>query len=225
MKTNNVSSTGFNGAFIINFNNSKIKESIPNILRKGKQVFYDIKTPGDVVLVTKDKYDKRVGEFIHSNNLGFEYYPEISTSCGLDDQIPSVLKKMLDIKNNCVIKDWNLLNKFFVNTKLHLSSQGKYLKEAMDTLRLNVGKSKVEIDSKGHFVVRDIEKERTIFSTGFKDGMSYICVVPNSLNQETKRFLVGQNGKNIIKEFNTPKDIADFNKAFKKTVSSILEDK
>lgn len=225
MKTNNISNTSFKGSFVINSKNSRIKEAIPQIIKRGRQLFYDIKQDGDVVIVTKDKYDKRVAEFIDSNNLEFEYYPEISTSSGLDDQIPSVLKNMLKIKNNCVIKDLGLLNKFFKNSKLHLSTQSKYLQDTVDTLRLNIENSKVEIDSKGRFLIRDAVKERTVVSAGFNSGTSYVYVIPDSLNQDTKRFLIGKNGKEIIKEFSTPKEMSAFNKAFKKAAASLIDEK
>ena len=211
----------FKGTFVLNPQNVQVRKVIPDIIKKGRQIFYDIKNEGDVVIVTKDKYDKRVRDFIEEKNLEFSYYPEISTRSGLDDEIPSGLKTLINIKNNCVIKDLNLLDKFLFNTKLHLSKQSEYLQEAMDTLRLNTENAKISIDDKGLFVIRDNSKLRTIKSTGFNSGFAYVSVVPDSTGQEIKRYLIGKNGKEIIKEFNTPKEILGFNKIFKKIRDSI----
>ena len=98
----------FKGTFVLNPQNVQVRKVIPDIIKKGRQIFYDIKNEGDVVIVTKDKYDKRVRDFIEEKNLEFSYYPEISTRSGLDDEIPSGLKTLINIKNNCVIKDLNL---------------------------------------------------------------------------------------------------------------------
>lgn len=211
----------FKGAFIIKPTNTQVKEAVPNIIKKGRQLFYNIKDDGDVVIVARDKYDKRVRNFIAEQKLDFTYYPEISTQSGLDDQVPSKLKTLLNIKNNCLVQDLNLLDKFLSNTNLHLNKQSEYLQDALDTLRLNTGKAKITIDNKGIFVVRDTDKQRTIKSTGFHSGCAYVCIVPDSTGQEVKRYLISKNGKEITKEFNTPKDILYFNKIFKKIRDSI----
>ncbi len=215
------SQVSFKGAFVLKAQNAQVKEAVPNIIKKGKQIFYNIKNEGDVVIVTKDKYDKRVRDFIEENNLKFSYYPEISTQSGLDDEIPSGLKALINIKNNCIIKDLNLLDKFLSSTRPHLGKQSEYLQDAMNTLRLNTENAKIMIDDRGMFVLRDNAKQRTIKSTGFNSGCAYVCVIPDSLGQEVKRYLIGKNGKEIIKEFNTPKEILSFNKTFKKIRDSI----
>ena len=54
----------FKGTFVLNPQNVQVRKVIPDIIKKGRQIFYDIKNEGDVVIVTKDKYDKRVRDFI-----------------------------------------------------------------------------------------------------------------------------------------------------------------
>lgn len=220
MEINKNTNTNFTGTFIFRPESIKTREAIPNVIKKGRQIFYNIKNEGDVVIVTKDKYDKYVGDFINSENVAFSYYPEISTKSGLDDQVPSTLQSLLNIKNNCVVRNLKMLNKFLLNNGIHLSKQSEYLQEAMNTLRLNIGTSKVKIDDKGVFVIRDEAKKRTIKSTGFRGGIAYIHVIPDSISQETKRFLIGRNGKEVIKEYNTPNEILYFYKIFKKKCSS-----
>ena len=222
MQINKNSNTNFTGTFILKTKNKQIKNEIPNIIKKGRQIFYDIKKDGDVVLVTKDKYDYRVKNFIEasSGKLKFEYFPEISTSSGLDEQIPSKLKNLLEIKNNCVINNMKTLNRFLNEKKLHLSKQSEYLYNAVDTLRLYIEDAKIVINEKGLFEIRDNVKNRTIKSTGFNNGAAYVHIIPDSPAQESKRFMIGKNGKELIKEYNTPKDIFDFLKIFKKAIEA-----
>ena len=117
-----------------------------------------------------------------------------------------------------------MLDKFFASGNIHLSKQSEFLQEALNTLRLNIEKLKIEINNKGTFVIRDEAKQRRIKSSGFRGGTAYIAVIPDSYTQETKRFLVGKNGKEVIKEYNTPKEIFSFNKIFNKIIKARLYD-
>lgn len=220
MDIKNTSNINFRGTFILKPQNQKIREAIPQITRKGKQIFYDIKNDGDIAFVTQDKYDKRVCEFVENNGTKFEYYPEISTKDGLDDEIPSGLKKLIAIRDNCIINDLKLLKRFIFGDSLHLRNQSKFMTEAINTLRLNVENAKIEINDKGVFIIRDAVKKRTIKSTGFKNGMSYFFVIPDTLDRNTSRYLIGKNGQQIVKEYKTPKEISAFNKAFMNAIKS-----
>lgn len=218
MEINNLSTNSFKGTFVLRPNTLQTREAIPNIVKKGRQIFHDIKSEGDVVLVTKDKYDNRVREFIESANLSFEYYPEISTQSGLDDEIPEKLKKLITTQNNCVVKNLKLLGKFLPITNLHLSKQSEYLQEAVNTLRLNTENARVQIDDNGIFFIRDEAKKRTIKSTGFKSGMAYIYVRPDDWQCcPTQRFLLSQNGKKVERKYETPDEWRAFARAFKKS--------
>ena len=216
------SNINFSGTFILRPDNIQTKNAIPSIIKKGRQILYNIKNEGDVVIVTKNNYDSHIRDFIEAKNLNFEYYPQISTKSGLDDQIPSKLKNLLKINDNCVISNLKILNKFLQKRTPNLSKQTEYLYEATNTLRLNIENPKIKIDDKGIFIIRDEAKKRTIKSTGFQNGNSYICVIPDNPNMETGRFLIGKNGKNIIKEYNTPKEIIHFYKTFKEIIFSFL---
>ncbi len=220
MQVNKKSNINFSGTFIIKPKTNEIKETIPNLIKKGKQIFYDVKNEGDIAIVTRDTYDGKIKDFIESSNLGFEYYPEISTKSGLDDEIPSTLKNILDIKNNCVIDNMQTLNKYLHKHKIHLSKQIEYLHEAMNTLRLNIEDLKIKFNDKGLFVIRDESKKRTIKSTGFRGGAALIHVIPDSHAQESKKIMLYKNGKEVQKEYNTPNEIFNFLKTFKSFIDS-----
>ena len=218
MQINNTSNTNFKGTFILNPKNQQTKEAIPEIVKKGRQIFYNIKRPGDAVIVTQDKFDKRVSNFIENNKMNFEYYPEISTKSGLDDQKPLKLTQLLCLKDNCVVKNLKLLNKFLSDNPVHLSKQNEYLHETLNTLRLNIENPKIEVNQKGIFTIRDEAKKRTIKSSGFRNGNSYVYMYPDAAWEDSKRYLVGANGKQILKEYKTPNEIREFNNKFKKFI-------
>ena len=108
MEINNISNNNFKGTFVLQPKTQQMRAAIPDIIKKGRQIFYNIKSEGDVVIVTKDKYDKKVKEFIARDNVPFAYYPEINTSSGLDSEVPSGLRALMRQKNDCVIRSLSL---------------------------------------------------------------------------------------------------------------------
>lgn len=215
MDINNISTNNFKGAFVLQPKTQQIREAIPDIVKKGRQIFHDVRSEGDIVIVTKDKYDKKVKDFIAREKVAFAYYPEINTSSGLDSEVPSGLRVLMRMKNNCVIRSLSLLDKFLTARTLHLSTQSEYIQNAIHTMRLNTNGARVQIDDKGMFFVRDEAKQRTINTSGFKNCMAYLHVKPDHIEyQDSRRVLVGKNGQEIIKEFETPKDMNVFSKAF-----------
>ena len=90
--TNNQSNLNFSGSFRIPRGNLKAQHEIPQLFTQGRQIFYDIKEDGDMFIVLRDNYDRRVAKYIKENNVsGLEYYLEINTKSGLDDQKPAGL--------------------------------------------------------------------------------------------------------------------------------------
>lgn len=221
MKINNNynNNTNFTGTFILQPRNLKTKEEIPNIIKKGRQIFHNIKYYGDVTIVTKDKYDHKVRDFIKSTHTKFEYFPEISTKSGLDSQNSYGLQQLLFVKNNCMINNLKTLDTFL---KKHtpLSKQIEYIRNSLDTLNLNIEMPEIKIDKNNLFVIRDEAKKRTIKSTGFNDGDSFIHVIPDSKLEETKKCRLVQNGKRVDKEYKTPDEILYFLKMFKKAIDN-----
>ena len=211
--TNN-QKTSFQGTFVVHPKSKEVKDAIPTLLKKGRQIFYDIKKEGDVAIVTQDKYDKRIFQFVKDKGLIFSYYPEISTKSGLDTEKPEILRALIKKQRNCIVFDPKPLEKFMANNKNHLKNQIEYITEAINSLRLNVENFRIKLDETGKFIIRDDAKQRTIKSTGFNNGMGYFYIRPDSLWADTHRFLIGANGKQIIKEYSSPEELRAFNKAF-----------
>ena len=214
MKTNNISNQNFTGTFIFTPKTKETREAIPNIIKKGRQIFHNIRTEGDVVIVTRDNYDKKVHEFITKAGLKFSYCPKISTKSGLDDEQPEKLKELLKIHANSIRENCTALTEYIPAKKLNFEEQSNYLKETLTTLRLNVDDAIVTQDKRGIYSIVDKAHKRTIKSSGFKNGIAYIYIQPDSYSQSSYRFLVGQNGKEILKQYETPEETKLFNKKF-----------
>ena len=117
MIINNNSQINFCGGY--RFRNMPIeaRTKIPEISKKWKQVFYDFENVGDVFLVTRDKINTKVVKFIKKNKLKFEYYPEISTQCGLDEEKPDLLSKLLKKSSQKPITTMTQLQKTISNQR------------------------------------------------------------------------------------------------------------
>ena len=103
---NNTSSLRFSGAFRFKPNEFNAKADVPKLFTQGRQVFHNILEDGDEVIVVRNNYDKRVANYLKDNNIrGVEYYPEIDTKCGLDDEIPEGLLKLIKSKSVVIIKN------------------------------------------------------------------------------------------------------------------------
>ena len=97
---NNQSNINFNGAFRIKPAEIKAQAEIPTLFTQGMQKFTNILEKGDMVVVVRDNYDKRIGNYLSENSVkGVEYFPKINTKCGLDDEKPEGLLALLKDKS------------------------------------------------------------------------------------------------------------------------------
>lgn len=214
---NNTYNTNFSGAFRIKRPYSKAKAEIPAMFTQGCQIFRDIKEKGDMVVVLRDNYDKRVGKYIQENYpIGIEYYPEINTKSGLDDEKPEELKKL--------IKDKSVIVKEGLETILTAISEQKIIKKPKkykaakevekiaNALRLNIENPQITSD-KNLTRIRDEQKKRTIEIIATNPATSYVYVKPDSLDSDSIKCIINGKGQ-IVKTFETPKDISKFSKMF-----------
>ena len=213
---NNTYNTNFSGAFRIKCPEAKAKAEIPAMFTQGCQIFRNIKQKGDMVVVLRDNYDKRVGKYIEENYpIGIEYYPEINTKSGLDDEKPEELKKL--IKNKAVIVKEGL------ETILTAISEQKIIKKPKraakevekiaNALRLNIENPQITSD-KSLTRIRDEQKKRTIEIIATNPATSYVYVKPDSLDSDSIKCIINGKGQ-IVKTFETPNDICKFSKIFK----------
>lgn len=216
--SNNISNTNFMGAFRIQPQNVKAKAEIPAMFTQGYQVFRNIKEKGDMVVVLRDNYDKRVGNYIQKNNLtNLEYYPKINTKSGLDDEKPEGLIEL--IKDKAVVVKTELEDIIStISEQKGIKRPKKYraekeVKKISNALRLNIENPIIE-SNKSFTKIRDNQKGRTIEVIATNPATSYVYVKPDSLNEDSTKCIINTKGQ-IIKTFTTPKDISKFMKMFR----------
>ena len=216
---NNQSNINFNGAFRFKPNEIKAKADVPNLFTQGRQVFHNILENGDEVIVVRKNYDKRVASYLKDNNVkGVEYYPEIDTKCGLDDEIPEGLLKLIKSKSVVVIKNLEEIISSISSRanapRRKVPKIDKELNKIANALRLNIENPKV-VSNKSFTRIRDRHKMRTIEVIAPNSATSYVHVIPDSLNEQSVKCILNGKGQ-IVKTFDTPNEIHKFNLLFNK---------
>ena len=216
---NNQSNINFNGAFRFKPNEINAKADVPNLFTQGRQVFYNILENGDEVIVVRKNYDKRVANYLKDNNIrGVEYYPEIDTKCGLDDEIPEGLLKLIKSKSVVVIENLEEIVSSIASRanvpRRKVPKIDKELNKIANALRLNIENPKV-VSNKSFTRIRDEHKMRTIEVIAPNSATSYVHVIPDSLNEQSVKCILNGKGQ-IVKTFDTPNEIHKFNLLFNK---------
>lgn len=220
MQVSNQSNINFSGAFRIKPSEIKAKADIPELFTQGRQVFHDILEKGDQVIVLRDKYDKRVGKYIQENNIsGIEYYPEINTKCGLDDEQLEGLLALINSKTKVIKDDIKEILTAITQQKRtpKAPKTPKAHKEAekiANTLRLNIEAPQIT-SNKSFTKIRDEHKKRTIEVIMPNKGTIYAHVIPDSMCESSTKCILDGKGK-IVKSFETPNEIHKFNVLFSK---------
>ena len=220
MEINNISNQTFTSAFKfgkISDDCYKELNSLVNI--NSKKIFNGVIRGGDTVFVNHSCYDERVKNFIRSNNIKFEYFPDIKFSDKLTkDNLRYLIKK--DKNQNNVIKNLFALNAYIIKDNIARGKAiFKHLKYICKTLRLNIDNPEFAITENGLPKIRDNSKERTIYISSNYGSKYYVYVKPDSSNKDSARYLLFGNGRKFIKEYKTPEDISKF-----KRLSCIIPD-
>lgn len=213
----------FTGSFRIKPNEVKAKIEIPELFTQGRQIFNDILETGDRVIVLRNNYDKRVAAYIQDKNVkGIEYYPDINTKSGLDDEKPEGLLKLINDKANKVITDIEEICKVCAKQKrspkaISAPAAQNVIDNVSNALRLNIENPQVTSTAKST-VIRDELKKRTIEVIMQDKGTSYVHVIPDSLSERSIRCIIDNKG-NVAKYFDTPDEIHKFLKKFRELKS------
>lgn len=216
---NNQSNINFNGAFRFKSNEINAKADVPKLFTQGRQVFHNILEDGDEVIVVRKNYDKRIANYLKDNNIrGVEYYPEIDTKCGLDDEIPKGLLKLIKSKSVVVIENLEEIVSSIASRanvpRRKVPKIDKELNKIANALRLNIENPKV-VSNKSFTRIRDEHKMRTIEVIAPNSATSYVHVIPDSLNEQSVKCILNGKGQ-IVKTFDTPNEIHKFNLLFNK---------
>ena len=218
------SNLNFNGAFRIKSSELNAQKEIPELFTQGRQIFNDVLEKGDKVIVLRDNYDKRVGNYIKEHCVrDIVYYPEINTKCGLDSEEPQGLISLLNDKSKEVITDVEEMFSRIVKQRKYpkkpktQDSQGE-VQMISNTLRLNIENPKV-YKNKLSTIIRDDVKSRTIEIVALNKATSYVYVKPDSFLEPSIRCIIDGKG-NLVKTFETPNEIIRFAKIFNKLKKS-----
>ena len=215
MNINNINETNFKGGFRLTGVSSELKNEIPKIIKKHRQIFYDVKTPNDVFITVRDNIDLTVANIIRKNRLNFEYYKTINTKSGLDDEKPEKLVALLRKTKEAPITTMTQLNKHIADRKIAGTLEQKspeYVATVLKTLQI---KNKNDIkETRGVRIVTDSEFNRKIYiSRPSKLNIHYVKIVPDSLDLLVKRYAIDGDG-NILARYQTPDGIKIFNTRF-----------
>ena len=107
MINNNSYNNSFTGAFRFKPSEIKAKLEVPNLFTQGRQIGTDILEKGDQVIIVRDSYDKRIGNYIKENGVKeVEYYPTINTRLGFDFERPEEIITVLKDKSTRMITNF-----------------------------------------------------------------------------------------------------------------------
>ena len=218
MQVNNITNTTFNGAFRLQGLTPELKENARSVLKNKRQIFDNIGSTNDMVIVTRDAADALVHKFVKYNNIQFQYYPKINTKCGLDDEKP---RELLELMKNSSFVTTNSQVKKIIGSKKRVTK----LQSICDSYKNNILKTlcidsdnTITLMKKGALIIQDKEHARkVIISPPSKYKIHYVSVVPDSKNVEIKRYAIDSDG-NILSTFNTPEGIKNFINGFNKSL-------
>lgn len=205
----------FQGGFRLKNVSAETAEQIPNIAKRGKQIFNNFEHDGDVFVVLRNELDKKMAAFVHENKLDFEYYKDINTKCHLDSEIPELLSQLIaDIKEAPVTTHSQLKKIIREHKRIQTieTNSPNYTDNILKTLCID---NKFPVNSKkGAKIINDNEFKRKIYiSPPSKEKIHYVIVQPESISQSAERYAIDSLGK-IIERFNTPEKIKEFAKKF-----------
>lgn len=215
MQINKTAQTSFQGGFRFPQMPTVARNELENFITTKKQIFDNFCRNGDVFLVTRDKTNFKVAEFIHKHNLNFEFYPTINTKCELDAEKPEGLVALLAKTKEKPITTKTQLRKSLTYQKkkeyLEVASP-KYTDKILNAIRIS-NKDSVE-HIKGAIVVTDKEFQKKVYiSPPSKLNIHYVRIQPSSMDNIVERYAIDSEG-NILARYQTPNAILEFNKRF-----------
>ena len=225
----NIQSTdiNFQGGFRFKNLPQEAKIKLPEISKRGKQIYENFETQNDVFLLIRDKYDKRVVDFIKEHNLNFEYTPLINTESKMDSEKPELLSQLIkDLKPKFVstIDEVNEIIAKRIKPKKNkvkqIIEEEPYKKEISKILKSLCINDSLKIKQiKGISIIEDSEFSRKIYITKPSEkNIHYVIVEPFSKNKNTERYAMDSSG-NILCRYKSPDGIKYFDTKFNSLTS------
>lgn len=230
MQIQNSSNINFQGGFRFPNMKTTAKNQLPELFKKGKQIFYDFEKKGDVFLLTRPEKDYIVAKFISKHKLKFEYYPEISTTTrALDSEIHEPLTNMLnELKPKKITNEKEMMGS--IKERHKSANLEKSIKipavsperleadnRVLTKLGIDIPEAKHSMTDNVHTIVSKQSGEKVLISASSKNGFKYVMYTPKSIEEPVRRYAVTSDGM-ILAEFNTPTEIVQFKRNLNATI-------
>lgn len=218
MQIQNNYSVNFNGGFRLKGLTPELKELTVTSIPKHRQIFENFEKQNDMFILCRDISDYGVNKFARANNIELEYYPQINTKSGFDSEEPDILSKKL--KRLMPVVSKTQINKI-ISEKIRMHKVQKFADYSINNIlsALCMEAEGKEISMvKGAHVIKDKEFARKVIISPLSNAkVHYVSVIPDSANEEIKRYAFDTRG-NIVSTYQTPDGIKTFNKAFNETL-------
>ena len=216
---NNPQNNTFTGAFRFKPSEIKAKLEVPNLFTQGRQIGTDIIEKGDQVIIVRDNYDKRIGNYIQENGVkGVEYYPTINTRLGLDFERPEEIITLLKDKSTRMITNFEEMFEVISKQKRGKKTiKGQNIPKALSVekefervtkaLRLNIQNPEITIKGQ-HMRIYDKDRRRTLDIVAHS-GTNYTYLRYDNMSAESIMRTINGKGE-TIKNFEKPDEIHKF---------------
>ena len=216
---NNTQNNTFTGAFRFKPSEIKAKLEVPNLFTQGRQIGTDIIEKGDQVIIVRDNYDKRIGNYIQENGVkGVEYYPTINTRLGLDFERPEEIITLLKDKSTRMITNFEEMFEVISKQKRGKKTiKGQNIPKALSVekefervtkaLRLNIQNPEIRIKGQ-HMRIYDKDRRRTLDIVAHS-GTYYTYLRYDNMSAESIMRTINGKGE-TIKNFEKPDEIHKF---------------
>ncbi len=218
----------FQGGFLINYKSAVkgTQELLENRIGHGKQIFRNWNGDGNSVFyVMKDSKDYNIAQFVKTNELKFQYYPELNTKLRFDTYEPQTFINYLKENTLKVINKFDELMDFIAVNRQHKAIPNSHLsveQRILNKMQINIDGKKPVTNSKGITRVKDKNSGKiAIFSPQSATGARYVHIVPEKSHWNSEFYMVDNEG-NILKQFSSVDGIFAFTEGFNKAIKHHL---
>lgn len=222
--SNNISPISFTGAFKIDYTRAAkgTREFIETkALNNHRQIFSNWEgNPNVVFYITRDRKDYQMATAIYNNSLKAQYFPNINTRMGFDDEMPEVLKEVVDSLSNTEsisgpkrIFNYIETHRPHARTKISTLAPAKKLNrydKIVQNLKLIFETERFDIeDGIVKFADKNGGRGEVMIYPPKKDGTRYVSVQENSRLEPIRYYKFDKDGE-IISTLNDYNGVSEF---------------
>lgn len=216
-------SINFKGAIILRQPlKNNIEHKMLNVIGEHHQIFENFTPEGDILYITRKGCDKNIADFLTHHRTKYEFYTDLSTKSGFDEQLPEEAKEIITNSNSKKLTKKDELIDFFklkefkpLFSKKRKDNPIEYSLKALgfntknQTVKQRNGYSEV-INSDGKLLAR--------ISGPGQYGISFAFVEPKNVDESPLRYAI--RGGEIIFQYTSESGRAQFLKNYNKAVKA-----